>query len=78
MAVTDPAQRLLLETRLAEAKTALHTLQMGQQARVLVDQNGERVEFTPNTVSRLTAYIAELESELGIKGRSLGPMGFIW
>lgn len=78
MVVTDPAERAILQVRLTEAREAYHKLQMGQSARVLVDQNGERVEFTPTTVSRLASYIASLEAALGIGCAVSGPMGFIW
>lgn len=77
--VTDPIERAKLQAKLDEARDALHKLQLGQSARVLVDQNGERVEFTPATVTRLTAYIAELEALLGLaNGRASAPMRFIW
>lgn len=77
MPITDPAERLIVQRRLTEAKEALHNLQMGKSARVLVDQNGERVEFTPTTVSRLAAYIESLEFQLGLRA-SKGPMRFVW
>lgn len=77
MLIIDPQERLVIEGRLKEAKHALHELQMGRSARVLVDQNGERVEFTPTTVTRLVSYIKSLESQLGI-GAGSGPMGFVW
>lgn len=77
MLITDPQERLVIEGRLKEAKQALHDLQMGRSARVLVDQNGERVEFNPTTVTRLVSYIQSLESQLGY-GAGLGPMRFVW
>lgn len=36
----------------------------GQQPRVIVDQNGERVEFSAINLPRLRAYIGDLESQL--------------
>lgn len=63
----------LYTTRLTEAESALHNLLMGQQAKVFVDQNGERVEFTAASAPRLRAYIAELKSVLG-KTKISGPM----
>lgn len=65
--------KTLYTTRLSEAESALHSLLMGQQARVFVDQNGERVEFTAASAPRLRAYIAELKAVLG-KTPISGPM----
>lgn len=36
----------------------------GTAARVVVDQNGERVEFTQANIDKLYAYILELKSQL--------------
>ncbi len=58
---------------LAEAKAAYHSLMIGQSARVVVDQNGERIEYTAANAARLQAYIAQLEAK--IAGRPVcGPM----
>lgn len=62
--------------RLAEAENALHLLLTGSQARVVVDSNGERVEFSAANAARLRAYIDELKSMLGKKTIS-GPMN-VW
>lgn len=66
-------------TRLAEAKAAYHQLLTGTKARVIVDQNGERVEFTTPNIAVLSAYIARLEADCapctGL-GRASGPLGF--
>lgn len=72
MALTTE-ETALYTTRLTEAESALHQLMMGQMARVFVDQNGERVEFTATNASRLRAYIYELKSKLG-KISTTGPM----
>jgi hypothetical protein len=48
--------------RLTAARDALHSLNTGTAARVVVDQNGERVEFNTANADRLRAYIAELET----------------
>lgn len=69
-------ERALLEKRLTEAKEALHTALIGGHARVVVDSNGERVEFTATNTARLRAYIAELELRLG-KTTSSGPLN-VW
>lgn len=57
---------------LREAKEAYKKLVTGQLPRVVVDQNGERVEFTATNASLLKKYINELERELGVS--SFGPM----
>lgn len=49
---------------LSEAKSALHDLMIGKSARVYVDQNGERIEYTAANSARLRAYIAELEARV--------------
>jgi hypothetical protein len=50
--------------RLAEAEAAYHDLVRGRQARVFVDQNGERIEYTPANAARLAMYIADLKRQL--------------
>jgi len=65
---------MTLVEKIAAAESAYHDLQTGKSPRVVVDQNGERVEFTPANASRLAIYIAELKRELA--GTSLGPMRF--
>lgn len=67
--------------RLAEARTARHKLITGQMARVFMDQNGERVEFTQTNIAMLDRYIRELEGEVspslaGLKAPR--PIGFIF
>ncbi len=69
-------ERAVLEQRLAEAESALHTALIGGHARVVVDSNGERVEFTATNTSKLRAYIEELKQCLGKKTAS-GPMN-VW
>lgn len=73
MADLTPEERAILETRLTEAEQALHSLTIGTQARVLVDQNGERVEFSGANAVRLRAYIEELKIALG-KKTVTGPL----
>lgn len=64
------------------ARTAYHNLVTGKMARVIVDQNGERVEFVAANASRLQAYIQALEAECNAansgRPRSRGPFGFIF
>jgi hypothetical protein len=69
-----------LTARLAEAKTALHELQTGRMARVVVDQNGERVEFNMTSADRLRAYVSDLEAQVaaGAVPRSRGPLRFLF
>ncbi len=69
---TDPT---ILTARLAEAETQYHQLMLGQVARVFVDQNGERVEYTATNAGRLMSYIQDLKRQLG--ELSTGPMN-VW
>lgn len=55
---------LILNMRKNEAETALHKLVTGQMPRVLVDQNGERIEYTMTNIAQLRAYIADLEAQI--------------
>jgi hypothetical protein len=67
------------ETLLAQAKAAYHLLQTGRSARVVVDQNGERVEFTAANRQSLYSYIKELEGMLPNATPApckYGPAGF--
>lgn len=83
MAITlTPDQRIIYEGRLKDAEKAYHDLVTGGSARVIVDQNGERVEFTAARKTDLYNYIASLQLSLGIvspmamlPGR---PAGFIF
>jgi hypothetical protein len=69
--VTD-AERQELTARLTQAESAYHELMTGRQPRVLVDQNGERVEYSPSNHFRLAAYINDLKVKLGLITN--GPM----
>lgn len=53
---------------LATARKAYNDLVLGGAIRVVVDQNGERVEFTAANQARLNMYIQSLLSEM----RTLG------
>ena len=72
MALTEE-ERTLYTARLTEAEGALHNLLTGQHARVVVDSNGERIEFTAANADKLRAYIAQLQIALG-KQTISGPM----
>lgn len=58
----DPAT---CPTDLADARVALKKLLTGQSARVFVDQNGERVEFTAINLQGLQNWITALEAVCG-------------
>lgn len=71
MATLTPAQRLVA------AEDALHRLLTGTSPRVLVDQNGERVEYTPASIPALRAYIKELSASVAGTTVISRPMG-VW
>jgi predicted regulator of Ras-like GTPase activity (Roadblock/LC7/MglB family) len=50
---------------LDEASAAYHKLQTGTMARVIVDIDGSRVEFTPANKQALYSYILQLQSQVG-------------
>lgn len=62
------------QQKLDAAREAYHDLLTGNKARVVVDQNGERVEFTPANRDALRAYIRDLEDEVNAVTRTRGPM----
>jgi hypothetical protein len=64
---------ITLIQRYNEAKNAYHALNTGTLARVIVDQNGERVEFNTANRASLYQYIKELEKELGILNPNANP-----
>jgi len=65
---------LTLQQRIDDAKAKYHALVVGTSPRVIVDQNGERVEYTPANANRLKAYIQALEDELAGRSTRGGPM----
>ena len=72
-------ERALYVTWLTEARLAYRSLIMGNQARVYVDQNGERVEYDKTSASALAAWIAALENALDTalaNYRRPRPIGF--
>lgn len=71
---TIPLTTLL--ARLEVARTAYHNLIVDGAVRVVVDQNGERVEYTTANAARLAAYIAALEAQVG--DACPGPMQVIF
>jgi len=73
MALTTE-ERAIYQARLTAAQSAYHELLVGTSARVVVDQNGERVEYAVTNRAALKAYIQELIDILaGVSTRS-GPM----
>lgn len=72
-----------LNTMLSEARSAYHDLILGKAARVVIDQNGERVEFVSANSSKLYLYIQELERQLSALQTPTttptnGPAGFLF
>lgn len=67
-------ERTVLEARLTAAEEAAHLMRIGQQAKVFVDQNGERVEFNLIKAPDLRAYILELRLLLGKSTGIRGPL----
>jgi hypothetical protein len=47
---------------LVQAETAYHQLMIGTSPRVVVDQNGERIEYTSANRAGLYSYIQELRA----------------
>lgn len=52
------------EEQLAAARIAYFNLMTGKAVKVVIDQNGERVEFVAANADRLRAYIAALEAQI--------------
>lgn len=53
-----------LASQLSQAESAYHKLMTGTSARVVVDQNGERVEFTAANRAALYGYILALRAQI--------------
>lgn len=60
--------------RLQEARDALHALLTGQAVVKVTDQSGESMTYSTANVSRLRAYIKELEAELAGTFVPTGPI----
>lgn len=52
------------EEQLAAARAAYFNLVTGKAVKVVIDQNGERIEFVAANADRLRAYIADLEAQI--------------
>lgn len=61
-----------LIARLDAARIAYHELVTSGGIRTVVDQNGERIEYTVANAARLAAYIQTLEHQVG--DATPGPM----
>lgn len=64
---------LTLAQKLEQAEQAYHDLAIGRSARVVVEQNGERVEFTAANAGRLQSYIQDLTDQINGTS-SKGPL----
>ena len=67
--------------QLAEMRSEYAALVSGNKARIIVDQNGERIEFTAANAARLYALIQEAAACLGSgtgPKRPNRPMGFFF
>ena len=53
-----------LQARLVEAQNAYHTVMLGGGVTVVVDQNGERVEYGRANATALAKYIATLQAQI--------------
>lgn len=66
-----------LAQQLQSAKQAYHDLMLGRSARVVVDSDGSRIEYTAANADRLRMYIQNLEQQIaaGSTGaRRNGPL----
>ncbi len=74
--MTDITQ---LQANLADAQSALHQLNTGQQV-VEFDRNGTKVKYTPASVPALERYISKLQSDIanftggGARRRAIVPI----
>lgn len=79
--ILTAAERVILQTRLDDARSAYHQLMTGTAARVIVDQNGERVEFATANRGNLANYILSLEVQLATSPvglRAMAPAQFVF
>lgn len=63
-----------IQAQLVQAESAYHLLMTGKSPRVVVDQNGERVEFAVANSTKLLQYIEQLRRQLA--GTRSGPARF--
>lgn len=71
-----------MNAQLKDAETAYHELVLGRSARVIIDMNGERVEFVSANKGNLYSYILQLRADIakcsGDPSVVRGPAGFIF
>lgn len=53
-----------LQAWLVEAQNAYHTIMLGGGVTVVVDQNGERIEYGRANATSLAKYIATLQAQI--------------
>lgn len=70
MSVSDCAN---LKARIDRLRESYEALLEGRKARVLVDQNGERIEYNAGNPGKLLTYITMLESDYN-SGCGLRPV----
>lgn len=66
-----------LQSRLAEAETALHNALIGKGVSEVRDFNGEMVRYSRMDVSALRAYIKQLQDQIAVllgTPNTSGPM----
>lgn len=66
-----------LQSRLAEAETALHNTLIGRGVSEVRDFNGEMVRYSRMDVSALRAYIKQLQDQIAVllgTPNTSGPM----
>lgn len=69
-----------LQAWLAEAQTAYHNVMIGGGVTAVVDQNGERVEYSRANAAGLARYIASLQAQINsllgvaVSGGPLRPL----
>lgn len=61
--------------QLKEARMAYHRIVTGQSVAVVIDQNGERIEFQRANLAALMALIREMELCLSGNRAAMRPMG---
>lgn len=66
---------LTLSQRLVEAEQAYHDLVRGAKPSVVVDQNGERVEYQHANIAALRAYIRDLREQIAAANGNATPRG---
>lgn len=64
-----------LQARLDAALEAQMNVAIGGQARVVQDQNGERVEYTAGNAAALAKLILILQYQIGLLGGPAAPLG---